>query len=86
MVATHEMNTEDLPFELKSSAEHLICNKDSFPQISKTPPRGAADHYEYKVTIQDGPNKRVIDCDQYSSPKTLWALIQYLEKNSKKSR
>ena len=52
----------------------------------KSSPRGAADHYTYKISIQDGTNQNVIECNQYNIQDDLKSLIRYVEKNSKKGK
>lgn len=86
IVTTHEMDADDLPQDLKSTVEGLIENKNTFPPTFNVTPKGAADQYEYKVTIQDGADHREIKCNEYSIRDNLRSLIKYLERNSKKEK
>jgi hypothetical protein len=54
------------------------------PLSIKSSPRGAADHYTYKISIQDGRNQRVIECNQYNIEDDLKSLVNYIERNSKR--
>jgi hypothetical protein len=68
---------------LVSAVKKIIIDKKSFSLSLKSTPRGAADHFTYKISIQDGANKSVIECNQYNIQDDLKMLIKYLEKNSK---
>ena len=49
----------------------------------KSTPRGAADHFTYKISIQDGANQSIIECNQYNIQDDLKSLIKYIETKSK---
>ena len=53
------------------------------PLSIKSSPRGAEDHYTYKILIRDGRNERVIQCNQYNIEEDLKSLVNYIERNSK---
>jgi Emfourin len=61
---TKELDAKDLPPTLVSIIRKNMLNGKSFLLSSKSIPRGAADHYSYKISIQDGVNQSVIECNQ----------------------
>jgi len=80
---SNEMDAKDLPSAQLRTAKKIIEDK-KVPSLSmKSSPRGAADHYIYKISIQDGMNQRVIECNQYNIQDDLKSLVNYIEKNSK---
>jgi hypothetical protein len=76
------MDVNELPSKLMSIAKKIMMDKKSF-SIPKSYPKGAADHYTYKISILDGANRRVVECTQYDTTDDLKSLIKYIEKNSK---
>jgi hypothetical protein len=81
---SNEMDEKDLPSALISTAKKIIEDKKVSPLTMKSPPRGAADHYSYKISIQDGMNLRVMECNEYNIQDDLKSLIKYIERNSKR--
>lgn len=81
---TNEFNTEHLPSVLKNQIEKIVDNKRAFSLPSKGAPRGAADHYIYKISIGEGEGKRTIICNEYDLQDDIKSLIKQLEKLSKK--
>lgn len=80
---SNEMNVQNLPSTLATTAKNLMLRKSSTSSLLSSP-RGAADHYTYKISIQDGPNLKVIECNQYTIQKDLKSLVRYIERNSSK--
>ena len=81
---SNEIDGKDLPSGLTRTAKKIMEDK-SVPSLSiKLSPRGAADHYTYKISIQDGRNQRVIECNQYNIEDDLKSLVNYIERNSKR--
>jgi emfourin len=79
----NEIDGKDLPSGLARTAKKMMEDK-SVPSLAiKSSPRGAADHYTYKILIQDGRNQRVIECNQYNIEDDLKSLVNYIERNSK---
>jgi hypothetical protein len=81
---SNEMDAKDLPAPLRSTANKIIERKDVSSLSMKSSPRGAADHYIYKISIQDGMNQKVIECNQYNIQDDLKSLVKYIEGNSKR--
>jgi len=78
-----EMDAKDLPSALIRTAKKIAEDKKVSSISMKSPPRGAADHFTYKISIQDGTNLRVVECNQYNIDDDLKSLVKYIEKNSK---
>ena len=78
---TTEIDGKDLPPSLISTAKKIILNKNHFSLPMESSPRGAADHYFYKISIEDGGNQTVINCNQYNIKNDLKSLVRYVEGN-----
>jgi emfourin len=76
---TKEIDERDLPPSLISTAKKIILDKNQFSLPTQPSPRGAADHYFYKISIEDGGNQTVINCDQYNIKNDLKFLVKYIE-------
>jgi hypothetical protein len=81
---SNEMDVKDLPSALISTAKKIIEGKKISSLSSKSVPKGAADHYLYKISIQDGVKQNVIECNQYDLQDDLKSLVKYIERNSKR--
>jgi hypothetical protein len=81
---SNEMDTKDLPSGLAATAKNIMRNQKSSSLPMKSTPIGAADHYSYRISFQDGINRRVLECNQYDIQDDVKSLIRYIEKNSKK--
>jgi hypothetical protein len=81
---TNEMDSKDLPSALVRAAKNIIEDKSVTSLLTKSSPKGAADHYTYKISIQDGLNRRAIECNQYNIEGELKSLVNYIERNSLK--
>jgi hypothetical protein len=79
---SNEMNSKDLPPPLMLTAKKIMSKSYSLPL--KLTPRGAADHFTYKISISDGANHKTVKCDQFSIEDDLKSLVRYIEKNSKR--
>lgn len=80
---SNEIDSNDLPSTLLRTARKIIQDKKANSSTMKSSPRGSADHYTYKISIQDGTNRSVIECNQYNIEDDLKSLVKYIEKNSK---
>jgi hypothetical protein len=78
-----EMDSKDLPLTLISSAKKVMMDRRSSALPMKGIPKGAADYYLYKISIEDGANRRVIECNEYNIQDDLKMLVKYIERNSK---
>jgi Emfourin len=78
-----EIDAKDLPSRLMTTAKKIMLNSKSSTLPLKSTPRGAADHFTYKISIQDGANQSIIECNQYNIQDDLKSLIKYIERKSK---
>lgn len=76
-----EIDAHELPTVLLETVRKILHDKKAPPL--KTSPKGAADHYSYKISIQDGTSVKVIECNQYNIEEDLKTLVKYIEKNAK---
>jgi emfourin len=81
-----EMDSKDLPSTLITAAKKVMMDRTSSTLPMKAIPKGAADYYSYKISIQDGVNRRVIECNEYNIQHDLKLLIKYIERNCKKRK
>lgn len=79
-----EMNSDDLPPALESAVKKIIMSAKASSLPLKVTPKGAADHYIYKISIKDGMNEKIIECNQNNIQDDLKSLIRYVEKGPKK--
>lgn len=79
-----ELDSDDLPPSLETIAKKMINSTKKLQMTSKSTPKGAADHYTYKISIRDGVNENMIECNQYDIQDDLKSLIKYVERNSNK--
>ena len=77
-----EIDEKDLPSTQLRTAKKIIEDKKVASLSMKSSPAGAADHYNYKISVQDGMNQKVIECNQYNIQADLKSLVKYIEKNS----
>jgi hypothetical protein len=80
---SNEIDTKDLPSTLISTAKKIIEDEEVSNLSMKSSPRGAADHYIYKISIEDGADRKIIECNQYNIQDDLKSLVKYIERNSK---
>ncbi len=78
-----EMNSDDLPTSLKTTLSKVVNDNIGSANSLKSIPKGAADHYTYKITVDDGSNQKVIECNQYDIHDNLKSLVTYVEKHNK---
>jgi hypothetical protein len=81
---TNVVDAKDLPPTLVDTLKKIMVNAKSYSSALKLTPRGAADHFTYKILIKDGINQSVIECDEYNIHDELKSLIRYIERNSRK--
>jgi hypothetical protein len=79
---TKKIDESDLPPSLISMAKKIILDKNQFSLPMKSPPRGAADHYFYKISIEDGGKQTIINCDQYNIKNDLKLLVNHILKDT----
>lgn len=83
IVTVKEIDANDLPSPLLRAAKKIADNKKISRSPLKTVPRGSADYYTYKISVQEGNNTSVIECNQFNIEHDLKSLVKYVERNSK---
>jgi emfourin len=78
------MDEKDLPSALIRTAKKIMENTKSSSLPLKSTPKGAADHYSFKISVQDGRNLREIECNEFNIDDDLKSLVKYIQSNSKK--
>jgi hypothetical protein len=79
-----EMDSDDLPEILQTTLTNFINEKVNASNSLKSMPKGAADHYSYRITVDDGAKSRVIECSQYDIKDDLKSLVAYVKKHNVK--
>lgn len=79
------MNSEDLPAPLAAKAKKVLQNQ-KFNLYSNVIPKSSADYFNYRITIQDGPNQNIIECNQLNIQDDLRSIVKYIERYSKKGK
>lgn len=80
---SNEMDANDLPPALLHTVRKIMQDKKAYSLPLKSSPRGSADLYTYKISIQDGTTQSVIECNEYNIQDDLKSLVKYIEKSSK---
>ena len=81
---SNEIDTKDLPSTLVTKLNKIMENTRSPSLPLRSTPKGAADYFTYKISVKDGANERVIECNQYNLQDDLKSLIKYVNSYSKK--
>ena len=81
---SNEIDAKILPTALVTKLNKIMKDKNSSTLPIKDTPRGAADHYTYKISIQDGVNLKVIECNQFNIEDDLKSLVKYIENSGRK--
>lgn len=84
IASSNEIETNTLPDVIVTTVNRIKKDQGSFSSLLHSSPKGSADYFTYKITIQDGPKKSIIECNQLNVPDNLRSLIRYVETNSKK--
>lgn len=81
---SNEIDANGLPSGLLQTARKIMQEKKTYSL--KSAPKSSADHYVYKISVQDGDNQSVITCNQFTIGDDLRSLVRYVEKNSKRRK
>jgi Emfourin len=84
IVTTKKANVEMLPPPFIEIVKSLVNKSNSISM--KNVPKGAADFYNYRITVDDGSAKHTIMYNEYNISDKVKELIKYVEKNSMKSQ
>lgn len=83
LVTSKEIEAVNLPSPIINKVHEIL--RDKLPNLTKTSlPKGAADHFNYRIIIQDGKKNKVIECNQYDIKDDLKDIVKFIEANSKK--
>jgi len=80
---SRQIDADRLTGSLESTAKKLLYGTNS-PMVKVTSPKGAADLFSYKITLQDGTKNRVIECNEFGMDDDLRSLVRYVESKSRK--
>jgi Emfourin len=83
---SREVDVKDLPSELATIVRKKVVDTKSSSLRLKSTPRGAADYFTYRISVRDGANQKVIECNEYNIQKDLQVVIKYIESHSKKAK
>jgi len=80
----NQIDSKDLPSTLVLKLNKIMGITKADSLSSRGTPKGAADHFTYKISVKDGSSERVIECNQYDLQDDLKSIIKYVEGYSKK--
>jgi hypothetical protein len=83
---SNAVDAKDLPSALVTKIKKMMSNSGPPSLPLKSTPKGAADHFTYKILIQDGINQRIIECNEYNIQNDIKSLIRHIERISKKEK
>ena len=79
---SNEIDVKKLPSRLVNTAKNMMVD-EKFPRLPmKRRPAGSADYFSYKISVENGTNRRIIECDEYNIQDDLKQLVKYIERNS----
>jgi len=81
---SNQIDSKDLPSTLVLKLNKIMENTEADLLSSVGTPKGASDHFTYKISVKDGASERVIECNQYNLQDDLKSIITYVEGSSKK--
>lgn len=81
----NEIDAKDLPSNLVNVAKKIMADQKSYTLSMKTTSKGS-DYYSYKISIQEGGNQSIIECNDLNIQGDLKLLIRYIERNSKMAK
>ena len=84
MSISNQIDSRDLPSTLVTKLNKIMENTKADSLSSRTAPRGAADHFTYKISVKDGASERVIECNEYNLGDDLKSLVKYIERSPKR--
>jgi hypothetical protein len=78
-----EKEEKDLPNSLADTARKLLdpARMPNITALKKT--KGAADYFTYRITITNGQEHHVIDCNEFNMDGHIKSLVRYILNNSK---
>lgn len=80
--SSNEIDSKDLPESLFQIVKKIMSVEKRNMVKSKT--SGMADRYVYRICLQDGSDRKTIECEEAELKDDIKSLISYIEKHSKK--
>jgi hypothetical protein len=77
-----EIDAKDLPPNLFNVAKKIMLDQKLYALPMTKTPKGSADYYSYKISIQDADNRKIIECNEFNIQDNLKLLVRYIERNS----
>ena len=84
IMTSRQMNVDDLPLHLIKTVKKMMSDKNIPSPPMKRTPMGAADYCVYKIIVDDGSKRHVINCDDYNMQEDLKSLVRYVQKTQKR--
>jgi hypothetical protein len=78
LAAPRTIDVETLPDLTRRSVMSLLDESQFFSLASPPPSRGAADHHEYQITVDDGARQHTVVVSDPVTSEPLRALIELL--------
>ena len=82
--SSSEIAVDKLPPSLGATVRNLLERKKSLLTMGSGRPKGSADYMVYKITIQNGKEVHVIECNEFDMNDRIKSLVNYVQKNSLK--
>lgn len=83
IVTSNEIDAKNLPTAILKKVHEVLNDNQVNPM--KSIPKGAADHFNYRITFEEGKKNKVIECNQFDLKEDLKDIVKFVEANSKKS-
>lgn len=80
MRSSKEVDARNMPSSIVTTIRKIVTDESSSMLPSKTTLKGSADHYTYKIIIDDGTKHLVLECSQYDLTDEMKSLVNYVEK------
>jgi hypothetical protein len=84
LTLSDQIETNQLPPFVAKIVHEIIKNPHTNSLHLKSVPPGSADYTTYKITIEHGTKKRIVECNQFNLRDDLRNLVNYVKRNSKK--
>jgi hypothetical protein len=76
-----KMDSKDLPATLILKARKIMMDRKLSELPLKSMTKDGADYYSYKIWIQDGDERKVIECNEFNIGDDLKSIVKYVEKS-----
>ena len=76
----NEIDAKDLPSKLVIVAKKIIADQKSYSPPMKLISKGPADYYSYKISIQDGNARKIIECNDFNIQDDIKQIVRFIER------